>query len=99
MGKQQVGAGESTSSLAKKTGHFWSYLWNHPENSQLKQLRKDPNVLFAEDEIFIPEVEPKEFPKPTDQKHRFKRKGEPCKIKIQLLKLGKPRANEDYVLK
>jgi hypothetical protein len=100
MTKRLVGAGESTNSLAKKTGHFWRYLWNHPENAELKQLRKDPNVLFADDEIFIPEVEPAEYPgKATEQRHRFRRKGEPCKIKIQLLKLGKPRANEKYVLK
>lgn len=98
MAKQPVGEGESCSSLAKKTGHFWKTIWEHPENAELKQLRKDPNVLFADDPIFIPEVEPKPFSKSTDQTHKFKRKGEPCKLKLQLLKNGKPRANEDYVL-
>lgn len=97
MEKQDVGEGESTSSLAKKNGHFWKKLWDHPENAELKQLRKDPNVLFADDKIFIPEVELKELPKPTEQRHKFKRKGEPCKIKLQLLQNGEPRANEDYV--
>jgi hypothetical protein len=98
MPKQQVGEGEGTSSLAKKNGFFWRTIWDHGENAALKALRKDPNVLFADDEIFIPELQLKEVSKPTEQTHKFKRKGEPCKLKIQLLKSGKPRANEDYVL-
>jgi hypothetical protein len=98
MPRQKVGEGESTSSLAKKKGFFWRTIWEHGENASLKALRKDPNVLFADDDIFIPELDPKEVPKPTEQRHKFKRKGEPCKIKLQLLKNGKPRANESYVL-
>lgn len=98
MAKQKVGAGESTSSLANKNGFFWKTIWNHPENAGLREKRKDPSVLFEEDDIFIPEKQEKEVSKSTDAKHQFKRKGEPCKIKLQLLKLGKPRANEDYTI-
>jgi hypothetical protein len=98
MPKQPVGEGESTSSLAKKNGFFWKTIWDHGENAQLKSLRKDPNVLFADDEIFIPEKQPKDASKPTDQTHKFKRKGEPCKLKVQLMKAGKPRKNEKYTL-
>lgn len=98
MPKQKVGTGETTSSLAKKNGFFWRTIWEHPENAALKAKRKDPNVLFEDDEIFIPEKQIKEVSKGTEAEHTFKRKGEPAKIKIQLLKLGKPRANEDYIL-
>jgi Putative peptidoglycan binding domain len=98
MPKQPVGEGESTSSLAKKNGFFWKTIWDHGENAELKAKRKDPNVLFAEDEIFIPEKELKDIGKPTDQTHKFKRKGEPCKLKVQLLKAGQPRKNEKYTL-
>ncbi len=98
MPKQPVGDGESTSSLAKKNGFFWRTIWEHGENAELKAKRKDPNVLFAEDEIFIPELELKEVSKPTEQVHKFKRKGEPCKLKVQLMKAGKPRKNEKYIL-
>ncbi len=76
MAKQRVGEGESSSSLAKKSGFFWRTVWKHAENAQLKALRKDPNVLFADDEIFIPELQVKEVSKSTDQVHQFKRKGE-----------------------
>jgi hypothetical protein len=98
MAKQKVGEGESTNSLAKENGFFWKTIWDHPENAQLKSLRKDPNVLFADDDIFIPDLQLKHYDKPTEQRHRFRRKGEPCKLKLQLLKNGKPRANEAYVL-
>ena len=98
MPKQPVGEGESTSSLAKKNGFFWKTIWEHGENAELKAKRKDPNVLFADDEIFIPEKQSKEVSKATDQMHKFKRKGEPCKLRVQLMKAGKPRANEKYVL-
>ena len=98
MPKQRVGEGESTSSLAKKNGFFWRTIWEHGANAELKSLRKDPNVLFADDEIFIPEKQFKDLSKPTDQMHKFKRKGEPCKLKVQLMKAGKPRKNEKYVL-
>jgi len=98
MPKQKVGAGETTMSLAKKNGFFWRTVWDHPENAQLKAKRKDPNVLFEDDEIFIPEKRPKEVSKGSEQEHVFKLKGEPAKLKMRLLKLGQPRANESYVL-
>jgi len=98
MPKQKVGAGETTMSLARKKGFFWRTIWDHPENAALKAKRKDPNVLFEDDDIFIPEKRKKEVSKGTEQEHVFKLKGEPAKLKIQLLKLGKPRANEDYIL-
>lgn len=98
MPKRKVGMGETTSSLAKKKGFFWRTIWDHAENAALKAKRKDPNVLMETDDIFIPEREIKKVSKGTEQEHVFKRKGEPSKLKIRMLKLGKPRDNEDYVL-
>jgi hypothetical protein len=99
MPKQKVGPSETTMSLARKNGFFWRTIWDHAENSELKAKRKDPNVLFEDDDIFIPEKKPKEVSKGTESEHVFKLKGEPGKLKIRLLKLGKARANEDYVIK
>lgn len=98
MPKRKVGMGETTSSLAKKKGFFWRTIWEHPENAGLRAKRKDPNVLFETDDIFIPDRVTKTVSKGTEAEHTFKRKGEPTKLKMQLLKFGKPRANEDYVL-
>jgi hypothetical protein len=98
MPKQKVGAGETTMSIARKNGFFWRTIWDHAENAELKAKRRDPNVLFEDDDIFIPEKRPKEVSKGTESEHVFKLKGEPGKLKIRLLKLGKPRANESYVI-
>jgi len=98
VSKQKVGIGESTASLAKKNGFFWRTIWEHPENAELRAKRKDPSVLYQDDDIFIPEKQIKEVSKSTDAEYTFKRKGEPCKIKLQLFKLGNPRAGEDYII-
>jgi len=98
MPKYTIDNGESIPSVAKDNGFFWETLWNHAENSELKQKRKNPNILLAGDEVFVPELELKEESKPTEQRHKFKRKGDPVKFKLQLLMMGEPRANEDYVL-
>jgi hypothetical protein len=99
MPKRKVGPDQTTSSLALEMGFFWKDIWEHGENAALKQKRKDPNVLFAEDEIFIPEKVKKTASKGAESEHVFKRKGEPSKLKMKLLALDKPRANEDYILK
>ncbi|NNF00457.1 MAG: peptidoglycan-binding protein [Pyrinomonadaceae bacterium] len=98
MAKVKVGQGESAISIAKKNGFFWKTVWNHGENASLKARRKDPSLLFEDDEIFIPEKRKKEVSKATEAEHTFKIKGDPCKLKLRLLQLGKPRKNEDYVI-
>ncbi|MEZ5347345.1 MAG: peptidoglycan-binding domain-containing protein [Pyrinomonadaceae bacterium] len=98
MPRRKVGKGETAISLAKKNGFFWQTIWNHGENAALKEKRKDPTLLHEDDEIFIPEKVQKEVSKGTEAEHTFKLKGDPCKLKLQLLKLGEPRKDEKYVL-
>lgn len=97
MAKRKVGENESTSSLAKKLGYYWKDIWEHGENAKLREKRKDPNVLSADDEIFLPELVQKKVSKGTEARHSFVRKGEPTEIKMQLLELGEPRKNAPYV--
>lgn len=96
--KRPVNLGDSIPSMAKEAGHFWPTVWDHPANSELKSLRKNPNVLNPGDEVFIPEIEIVEKAKATDQKHKFKLKGEKVKYKLRLMRLGEPRKNEKYTL-
>src|SRR5205823_4496192 len=70
----------------------------HADNADLKQLRRDPNVLLEGDVVVIPDKTPKEESCPTEQKHKFKKKGTPAKIKIRLMLDDRPRANEPYRL-
>jgi hypothetical protein len=96
--KITIGGSDSVLSIAKAHGLFWKTVWNHPNNAELKEKRKTPEVLMVGDELFVPELEAKKVSKPAEAKHTFKLKGEQAKFKIQLKELGEPRANEEYVL-
>ena len=90
--------GDCLSSIAYENGFFPDTIWNHPDNSDLKQKRKDPNVMMAGDILTIPDKQLHEVSKPTDHEHKFKKKGVPAKLKIRVLKKGQPRKNEKYRL-
>ena len=94
----EVGSDDSILSIAKANGFWWSTVWNHPNNSQLKSLRKSPEVLQEGDEVYVPKAEPKKESKPNEAVHKFILKGEQAKFKIRLLMTDQPRANEDYTL-
>ncbi len=93
-----VGQTDSILSIAKSHGFFWKTIWNHGKNAQLKQKRKDPEILQAGDEVFVPKPEPKKVTKGNESRHKFKLKGEQAKFKIQLKQMGEPRKDEDYIL-
>ncbi|MFN0106173.1 MAG: peptidoglycan-binding protein [Bryobacteraceae bacterium] len=90
--------GDSIPSIAHDAGHFWETVWNHPDNSELKSKRKNPNILAPGDEVTVPPIRVKDFSCATDTRHSFKRKGVPAKLKMQLFLLGEPRRNEPYTL-
>lgn len=94
-----VKQGDCLSSIADKYGLFWEKIWNHPQNAKLKEKRKDPNILYPGDVIYIPDKEEKEETASTGQKHCFRRKGVPEKLELTLCLEGEPRRNEDYELK
>lgn len=98
MPKYTVSSGDSITSIAHENGFLSKTIWDHPENAGLKAKRKDPNILFPGDEVFIPDKDLKWETRPTNAKHVFQVKGEPNKFKLRLMKLGQPRANEAYVL-
>ncbi|MGQ9695139.1 MAG: peptidoglycan-binding protein [Thermodesulfobacteriota bacterium] len=98
MAEYIVKQSDCLSSIASKYGCFWEKIWNHPKNAQLKEKRKDPNILYPGDIVFIPDKEEKEESATTEQKHRFRRKGVPEKLELILCLEGEPRRNEDYEL-
>lgn len=77
--------GEFVSSIAEKYG-FYDYrtIWDHPANAELKKKRPDPNVLFPEDEIFIPEKQQKTESRPTGGVHQFLVPFSPVMLRIAL---------------
>jgi hypothetical protein len=95
-----VQQGDCISSIAAEHGLLPDKIWNHPDNAELKRERENRNILFEGDVVVIPEIEIREETRPTDQRHKFLRKGVPEKLKIVLLdERDLPRKNLRYVLK
>ena len=80
-----VEQGDHLSQIAKKYG-FPDYhvVWDHPENADLKNLRKNPNVLLPGDEVYIPDKEERIETGGTEQKHKFVVKKETLKLCLVL---------------
>ena len=93
-----VEQGDCFSSIAEQYGISWKTIWNHPGNAELKQKRKDPNVLYPGDVVTVPDKDLKEEDRPVDARHKFKMDGEPTHIKIRLLIDDQPRAGVSYQL-
>lgn len=94
-----VRAGDCISSIAFQHGFFPDTIWNHADNSGLKTQRKDPNVLRPGDAVVVPEKVKKQIDKPDAAKHRFKRKGVPDVLRLQVLdEKGRGLANREYTL-
>jgi len=98
MPQYTIKEGDCLTSLAQRHGLSWQKIWDHPNNSDLKRRRRDPNILYPDDVVFIPEKEEKQETGSTEQKHQFRKKGVPAKVRLRLMRHGQPRANESYVL-
>ncbi|NLF32590.1 MAG: LysM peptidoglycan-binding domain-containing protein [Planctomycetes bacterium] len=93
-----VRQGECLSSISDRYGFFWETLWNHADNARLKRERGEPNVLMPGDVVAIPDKRKGSVSAATGQRHRFRLKGVPAKLRIRLLIDDEPRANEPYTL-
>ncbi|MEO8777134.1 MAG: peptidoglycan-binding protein [Rhodanobacter sp.] len=84
--------------LAKIASSFgfadWNTIWNDPNNAALKSQRKNPNVLYPGDQLFIPDKQTKDESRPADQRAKFKVKRNPLKLIVVLERaFNKPLAN------
>ena len=95
-----VQQGEYLAQIARANG-FASYkpIWEAPENSDLKEKRKNPNILLPGDKLFIPDKETREESVATDQKHRFEARVEKLILRVMLMGLKKePLAGHECAL-
>ncbi len=98
MPTHSVQQGDCIDSIAKAHGVLPELLWEHPQNAQLKSARKNKNVLYPGDSVFIPEPELKQASLQAGAKYSFKRKGVPATFKLQLKNQAQGRAGLDYEL-
>ena len=91
----RVKQGDYLAKIAKQNG-FVDYrtIWDHPQNQQLKDKRKNPNVLAPGDELFIPDKALREEKASTDKKHTYVVKARKIMLRLVLQDLyGNPIAN------
>jgi N-acetylmuramoyl-L-alanine amidase len=96
--KHTVVEGDSIPSIAFNEGFFPETIWNLPENQELREKRKNFNVLMPGDIVFIPNQETKEITKSAENKHIFVRKGTPAIFRLQVFDVEEPLANQEYIL-
>jgi hypothetical protein len=64
--------GDHLSKIAKDNGFTdYTVIWDHPNNADLKKERKNPNVLYPGDQVFIPGMEEKQESGATDKRHTY----------------------------
>jgi hypothetical protein len=94
-----VRQGECVASIAAEYGAPAKKVWNAPENEDLRERRRSPNVLLPGDSVYIDDRDRKQEACATEQHHKFKKLGEPVYLRLHFLDLGEARAGEKYVLK
>lgn len=82
-----VEQGDCLSSIGERFRIPWKKIWEHTANKELRDRRGNPNILYPGDKVFIPDLEPKNEEKGTDQKHTFKAPGK-TELRIRILDLG-----------
>ena len=98
MPEYTVVQGDCLSSIAAGYGMQWQTIWNHPDNAALAAERKDPNVLYPGDVLFIPDKDNRTEAKGTDSSHSFVLKCATTYLRLQILDWDQPRGGELYRL-
>lgn len=83
-GIHRVQVGDSVPSVAYEYGHHWATIWAHPKNKELREKRKNPNILHEGDALFIPPLRMKSHDGQTDKRHRFRHKDVPSILRVRL---------------
>lgn len=96
--KREVQRGECLSLIAFESGFLVETIWNRDENASLRTKRTSPYVLHEGDVIEIPDKRLKRVSAATGQRHRFRRRGVPELIRLELREYGEPRVDLEYAL-
>jgi len=100
-GKHVVEPGESPSQIAAMYGfEEWATIYQHADNADLREKRKDMGTLFPGDGVAIPKREPKVFNLPTGKRHRIVVKRPKSKLNIVVKDgEGEPLAGKAFELR
>lgn len=82
--------------IAKQHGIAnWRTIWDHPNNAELRQLRKSPDILLAGDKLFVPVAAIKHVGLATGQQHTLQVTAPKPRLRLRVLDVnGMPVANQ-----
>jgi hypothetical protein len=100
-GKHVVEPGESPSQIAARYGfEDWATIYQHADNADLREKRKDMGAIFPGDGVAIPKREPKVFTLPTGKRHRIVVKRPKSKLNVVVKDgEGEPLAGKAFELR
>jgi hypothetical protein len=97
--RHEVQAGECIASIAFAYGFHPETIWEDGGNAALREQRGGSGyVLEPGDVLMIPDRTAKTSSRTTGRRHRFRRRGVPERLRLQLLADDEPRANLDYTI-
>lgn len=89
--------GDHLARIAYRNGLPGNVIWDHPNNRNLKATR-DPDVLLAGDEVYIPSVELRQVSAAAGRAHAFRAALPPIVFSVRLLRSNQPVARMPYAL-
>ncbi len=84
-GDYVVEPGDCIASIAFDHGFFWQTLWDDSGNSSLKEARSSPDMLLPGDLVTVPALRVQDKDAAVENRHRYRRKGVPAKLRLQIL--------------
>ncbi len=97
-----VKSGDCIASIAEEYGFFPDTIWDDPDNSELKDLRGDPNCLMPGDVVVVMDKRQNELAVDTEVRHTFRKKGVPENLTVCVMTNDGteevPKANANYTL-
>lgn len=90
--------GDGVSKVAYEHGLFPDSVWDDPANAELRELRKDMNMLVPGDVLILHDLRPKTDTAPTGQTTQFVVRTTPAKLRLQIAVNDDVLADEPYVL-
>ncbi len=91
-----VRQGDYLTKLAHRRGFSAAEVWDHPKNHELKELRKDMDILYPGDLLFLPEEGPPPLPLAGHAANAFETRIASVALELVFHAQGKELANEPY---
>lgn len=85
-------------SIANFHGFSPESIWEHSENTSLRERRQNPNILSCGDQVFVPDILEGEHDGNTDELHRFVRHSQKSILNLMLKVDDDPIADANYTL-